>query len=126
VITIAKRKKRSAKKSVKKSTRKRSAKRKSVKRTSSKGRAAVGKTRLNPMHFGLAWGITFGVSMWLLGMLSAYYYWGVTLVNVLGSFYTYFGPSVSGSFYGLVWGFIDGFIGGYVIAWLYNWMEHVK
>lgn len=127
MIKIAKRAKRKSTSKSKKTTKK-SAK-KSTKRITKKvsnSRPKVGKTRLQPLHFGLAVGIAMGLGCFLLGLAAMYYSWGVALVNVLSSLYTYFAPTPQGSIYGLVWGFIDGFIGGYIVAWLYNWMEHVK
>lgn len=76
--------------------------------------------KLNIKALGLASGIVWGLSIFLLT------YWfiivgqpGTTLVKLSA---IYFGYSVTwyGAFVGLIWGFVDGFIGGALLAWVYN------
>ncbi|MFQ5883245.1 MAG: bacteriophage holin [Candidatus Methylomirabilales bacterium] len=68
---------------------------------------------------GLALGLTWGASIFLLGLAGAAG-WGRALVEVLGSAYLGFHPSLGGSLIGGLWGFVDGTLGGIIIAWLYN------
>ena len=69
--------------------------------------------------FALAGGITWGGGMLLLGLVAALG-WGRPIVDLIGSFYLGFAPTVAGSVVGGLWGFADGGVGGLVIAWLYN------
>jgi hypothetical protein len=69
----------------------------------------------------LAVGLTWGVGLWLLGVVATYTAtWGHAFINALGSIYWGFAASWPGAFWGLFWGFIDGFIGTAVVVWLYN------
>jgi hypothetical protein len=67
----------------------------------------------------LAFGVTWGGGMLLLGLVAALG-WGRPAVELIGSVYLGFTPTVPGSVIGGVWGFVDGAVGGLVIAWLYN------
>jgi hypothetical protein len=68
---------------------------------------------------GLSLGLTWGVGVIFIGLAGSVG-WGRPVVDLLGSFYLGFGPSIGGSLIGGVWAFIDGAVGGIVIAWLYN------
>ena len=76
--------------------------------------------RLHPVSFGLAFGILWGAATLLVGILAFAFGWGGPFVNVLGSLYVGYEPTILGSLVGGVWGLIDGFIGGFILAWLYN------
>lgn len=70
--------------------------------------------------FSLAFGIWWGVGVFLLTwwfILKGIDAGSVSILQI-----TYIGYSISplGSFVGLVWGFFDGAICGAVLAWLYN------
>lgn len=67
----------------------------------------------------VALGLTWGSGIFLLGLIGAAG-WGRPLVDLLGSLYLGYSPSVGGSLIGGVWAFIDGAIGGILIAWIYN------
>ena len=75
--------------------------------------------QLNPKAFALACAILWGLAMIVLGIMGMYG-WGTSFVNVIGSVYRGFAPTVGGAVAGAIWGFIDGLIGGYIFAWLYN------
>lgn len=64
---------------------------------------------------GLAW----GGGMVLLGLMATLG-WGRPAVDLIGSVYLGFAPTLPGTMIGGVWGFVDGALGGVVIAWLYN------
>jgi len=81
---------------------------------------AIQKTTLGVVSLGLAFGITWALGMFMLGIGAGMFGWGVPMVTVMSSVYIGFSPSFVGSVAGAVWGFVDGFIGGAVMAWLYN------
>lgn len=69
----------------------------------------------------LTLGVTWGVGIFLLGLMAAFLDWGTLLVKTMGSVYLGYEPTVVGSFVGLVWGFVDGTISGFVLTWVYNY-----
>ena len=75
--------------------------------------------KLNIKAAGLALGILWGASIFLLGIFSMFDY-GRILVDLIAEYYIGYGASFLGSIIGGVWGFIDAFVGGVVLAWLYN------
>jgi hypothetical protein len=75
--------------------------------------------KLSPKAFCLAFGILWGLGMLVLGITGMLGY-GTAIVNVMGSVYKGFAPTIGGAIAGAIWGFIDGAIGGYIFAWLYN------
>ncbi|KTD06132.1 hypothetical protein Lgra_2909 [Legionella gratiana] len=76
--------------------------------------------KLNPVALGLAFGVLWGVSIFILGLLAYYYTYGHAFVLAISSLYPGYAPSIKGSILGGVVGFIDAFIVGFLIAWLYN------
>ncbi len=80
----------------------------------------LNKATLGVVSLGLAFGITWALGVFLLGIAAALFEWGVPVVAVLSSVYIGYSPSFVGSVSGAVWGFVDGFIGGALLAWLYN------
>ena len=82
------------------------------------------KARLSPCALGAAFGLLWGLSLLVLGLLSAYCNWGTPLVELLGSLYIGYNTTISGLGLGLLWGVIDGFIGGFLLAFFYNlWLK---
>ncbi len=75
---------------------------------------------INPKNLGLAAGIFWGVSMFILTILSMYTGYANAWLVLTESFYPGYTISWSGSILGLIYGFLDGFIGLYILAWLYN------
>jgi hypothetical protein len=75
--------------------------------------------KLQPVPLGLAAGILWSVSVFILG-LTAIGGWGGGIVAGLGTFYIGYGPSFVGAIIGAVWAFVDGLVGGVLLAWLYN------
>lgn len=74
---------------------------------------------LNAKAFGLACGILWGVSVFIMTVWVILKGGGNTL-GLLDQFYIGYSISWLGAIIGLVYGFVDGFIGGYIFAWLYN------
>ncbi len=75
--------------------------------------------KLHVFPFGLALGIVWGVSVFLIG-LYAMRGVGEAYVNLIGSVYMGYGPTFLGSILGGIWGFFDGLISGIIFALLYN------
>ncbi len=76
--------------------------------------------KLNVPAFALAFGIWWGVGLFLLA------WWIIWVVGPLGSttfierIYIGYEFTPVGSVIGFLWGFVDGLIGGAIVAWLYN------
>ena len=77
------------------------------------------KTKLSPVALGLAFGVLWGVSILVLGLLTHFGYEG-TLVASLRTMHVVYDLSIAGSFIAAFFGLIDGFIRGALLAWLYN------
>lgn len=75
--------------------------------------------RLSVKGLAISCGLVWGAGILLLGLAGALG-WGRALVEVLGSLYIGFRPTVAGSIIGGIWALVDGAIGGAVVAWLYN------
>ncbi|KTD42072.1 bacteriophage holin [Legionella parisiensis] len=82
--------------------------------------------KLSPLGLGLAFGVLWGISILILGLLAYYYTYGHGFVLAVGSLYPGYEPSIKGSLLGAVIGFIDAFITGFLIAWLYNLFSGCK
>jgi hypothetical protein len=76
-------------------------------------------THLSVKGLGLALGLTWGAGVLALGLLGAAG-WGRPVVDVLGSLYLGYRPTLPGSVIGGAWAFVDGALAGVVVAWLYN------
>ncbi|CAJ37739.1 bacteriophage holin [Methanocella arvoryzae] len=77
---------------------------------------------LRPTALGLTAGILWGLAVLVTGLTAALFGYGLKFVDVVGSFYLGYEPTVIGSILGGVWGFFDGLIGGFVFALLYNYL----
>lgn len=82
------------------------------------------KIKLSKMGFALAWGIVWGLSMLVIGLIANMTGWAAAFIHVVGSLYVGYEPTVMGSVIGGLYGFIDAFIGGFIFAWLYNLCAH--
>lgn len=67
----------------------------------------------------LAFGITWGLAVFFLGM-SAALGRRSKLVDLVEAVYLGFEGTIRGSIIGAVWGFLDGALAGLLYAWLYN------
>jgi hypothetical protein len=76
--------------------------------------------KLSPVGLGLACGILWGISLFIMGLLAYSYSYGRPFVEAMSALYLGFEPTVKGSIIGGIIGFIDAFIMGFLIAWLYN------
>jgi len=76
--------------------------------------------KLDVKALGLSLGITWGVSVVIMGLLCMLTGWGCSFVSVMGKFYFGYKPTLLGCLIGGILGFLDMGIGGVIIAWLYN------
>lgn len=75
---------------------------------------------LGVVSFGLALGITAALVVFLIGVTTAFFGWGILVVQVLSTLLIGYEPSFVGAIAGAVWAFVDGFVAGMFLAWLYN------
>ncbi|MCK4909900.1 MAG: bacteriophage holin [Planctomycetes bacterium] len=76
--------------------------------------------KLNPMAFGLAAGIFWGVCLFLWTMAAVLFGYAEEPLELFEHIYPWYTVSIKGSFLGLIWGLIDGFVACGIFAWLYN------
>ncbi|MFC1647479.1 bacteriophage holin [Patescibacteria group bacterium] len=76
--------------------------------------------KLSPKALGLALGITTGLGIAVMTLLTTYTGYLQPLTDLLIGVYPYYEMTLTGAIAGLAWGFIDGMIGGLIIAWIYN------
>lgn len=76
--------------------------------------------KLNPKAFALASGIVWGVSVYLVTVISLVRGGEGKLLSRLAMIYPGYSFSFGGGLLGLLWGFVSMFVAGWVLAWLYN------
>ena len=76
--------------------------------------------KLNVTALALACGLTWGIFVFLVVLLTMFWGWGSAFTQLLGSVYIGVEGTLLGAFMGLLWAFVDGFIGGLVFVLLYN------
>jgi hypothetical protein len=75
---------------------------------------------LSPTRLGLAGGILWGISLFLMTLLSIWTQYGSQFLSLVADIYPGYSTTPAGSIIGLFWGFLDGFLGLFILAWLYN------
>jgi len=78
--------------------------------------------QLSGCALGVAFGLTWGLGMFLLGLCNIRGDWGGPLLDLLSSIYFGFNGTFKGSVIGLLWGLFDGFIFGVLVALIYNFV----
>ena len=76
--------------------------------------------KLNVKAFALAFGLIWGLGLFVLTWWIIMFEGASGEVPFLGWLYRGYAISPEGSVIGLVWGLVDGTIGGAIFAWLYN------
>lgn len=77
--------------------------------------------KLRPIAFGLALGVTWGLSLLVMALVAMYTQHFTAIVSAIGaSMYEGYAATIQGAIIGGLWGLFDASIGGIVIAWLYN------
>jgi hypothetical protein len=75
---------------------------------------------LNPKRLGLAAGIIWGLSMFIMTILSININYGTHWLMLMSDIYPGYTISWWGSLGGLFYGFVDAFVGFFLLGWLYN------
>lgn len=76
--------------------------------------------RLNIKAFALAFGLVWGLGIFVLTWWIMAFEGATGEVNLIGHVYRGYNISPLGSVIGLAWGLADGAVGGLIFAWLYN------
>jgi uncharacterized membrane protein YccC len=76
--------------------------------------------RLSVRALALAFGIFWGVSVFICTWWIILLYGASGARTFLGLFYLGYNISPVGSIIGLIWGFFDGLVCGAIFGWLYN------
>ena len=76
--------------------------------------------KLNVKAFALAFGLWWGVGLFLLTWWLIAFEGASGDPTFIGRLYRSYTISPIGSVIGLIWAFFDGAIGGAIFAWLYN------
>lgn len=76
--------------------------------------------KLSIKALGLSLGIVWAAYVILLGWIAALSGYGCSLVELIGSVYLGYNPTILGGIIGGAWAFVDGAIAGAVFAWVYN------
>jgi len=80
----------------------------------------MANNRISPLALGMAAGVTWGVSVLIMGLLASYFMYGAAFVSAMGTVYVGYDASIAGSLMGGVIAFVDAFVVGAIIGWLYN------
>lgn len=76
--------------------------------------------KLSPSGLGLALGVLWGLTLFVMGLVAYYFSYGRPFVEIISAIYLGYEPSIKGSFIGGISGFVGAFIIGFLVAWLYN------
>ncbi len=75
--------------------------------------------KIHVVKFALAWGISFGLYLMVLGWFASFG-WGTKIVDVVSSLYIGYAPTFLGGIIGGIYAFADWFIGILIVGWIYN------
>ncbi len=75
---------------------------------------------LDAKRLGLAGGILWGLSMFVMTIVSMYTGYAGDWMGMMANMYPGYHVTWAGSLVGFIYGFIDGFIGLFLLAWIYN------
>ena len=89
-------------------------------RTRNRFRWTFASAPLGVVSFGLALGLTLSLIVFVIGVTTALFGWGILVVQVLSTLFIGYEPTFVGAIAGAVWAFVDGLIAGMLMAWLYN------
>lgn len=77
-------------------------------------------SKLQPLAFGISFGILSGLSTLCFSLLSLFFYSGKPFSGEMGSIYISYNPSLTNSLLSAVLVFINTFILSFLAAWIYN------
>jgi hypothetical protein len=83
-------------------------------------RRAFERGRLGTLSLGVALGITAALIVFLMGLTTALFGWGILVVQVLATLFIGYEPTFVGAICGAVWAFVDFFVAGVIFASIYN------
>ncbi|NQY43438.1 MAG: bacteriophage holin [Legionellales bacterium] len=78
--------------------------------------------KLNCLALSTSLGLTWGLSIFILGLIGTHCQLGIDIINMIGQLYVGFEPTFLGSIIGFIISFIDAFIGGLILATIYNFI----
>ena len=81
---------------------------------------------LHSARLGFAGGILWGITVFIMTVISIYTGYATEFLNILSGVYIGYTITWWGSVLALIYGFIDGFIGFLLLAWLYNILRTKK
>ena len=73
----------------------------------------------NYVRLAVSIGLTWALSIFIMGIAATYCDYGVAFVDFFGKFYLGYGASLKGSFIGALWGFVDIFVFVMVVGLIY-------
>ena len=76
--------------------------------------------KINALKFGIAFGILYALTFFVVGILAALFGWGAEIMMLMENLYVGFGPTPLGAVIGAIWGFVLGFGLFGCAAWIYN------
>ncbi len=76
--------------------------------------------KLNALKFGIAAGIVWGVSVFLIAIIAGRTGYMIGFTTALGNYYIGEQPGFVGGLIGMIYGFFDAGIGAYIFALIYN------
>ncbi len=76
--------------------------------------------KLDVKAFGLACGVLWGGSMFILGLIDTISTWGDAWGKMVASVYFSYAPTIMGSIIVGIGGFVSFGLWGLALAWLYN------
>jgi len=78
------------------------------------------KMRLGKVAMGLSLGVTWALSIFVIGILAIWCDYAASFVTAMSTFYLGYNATLLGSLIGALWGFFDLFIFGFFAAFFYN------
>ncbi len=78
---------------------------------------------LKPTNLGVAAGLIWGLSCFVMAFLGQY---SLGFVTALGKLYLGYSEGIVGAVFGFVYGFLDAFIFFYLVALVYNYLNGQK
>jgi len=78
------------------------------------------KNFIDPVRLGLAGGLIWGITVFVVTLISLANGYAVDFLMILASVYPGYSISVNGSLLGFLYGFADAFVGLFILGWVYN------
>lgn len=76
--------------------------------------------KLDIRALAIACGLTWGLGILFLGIVAWLWGWAAPMVELIGSAYVGYAPTLAGSLIGTLWALVDGAIYGALLALFYN------